>query len=969
MKPPNSPHSDNIVNLLQLARGLEKAYELFQQTGDPQLLEIALKDFAAAHPDEHLLELHLLARAQLLNGAGMLLQSRYQLYGQIKDLNAAITYFIKILDWLQDSPKAHASVLSNISSALQLRFSHTGDERDIHKSVEAARMAVEATSAEKEERPSYLSNFASALHSRYLSTGVQEDLDRAIFAMRESISLTPSGSTRRYLRLNNLAALCHERFNGVGELSDLYEAIESYRESACNTSLRSTEFAALMNNLGSCLHDLYRRTGDREHLQEGIALLEKAIDQESTATPNRAGFLSNLGTALSTLYQASKEIDALQKAIIAQREAVLLIDSSSPYAASFYTGLGTSLTEYHLHDKSEVSGLEAVKACETALNLTNPNSPKWASRCNNLARALMERHHSFGQQIDLTAGQEKYQEACIKGLEFQSEIVLVAGYQWGQWALERESWIEASQAFGYALSAIKDLFERQLLRNDQAIWLRDAQVIPALAAFAEACQGNLEKAIEILENGRARFFFQALKEKDNPVINLTETDEDLLKLYQAVVTEFETLQNDRVLQTSAIRERMRTLRNKQIELYHEITGRKGGDDFLAERQWDSLQKFWQKQTELDAAIYIVPTPYRSFALIISGSGIDVIWLEFTNMDLDHWMLGDDVHPENGFLGGIMGFFDLKPGLEKILSWCGAYISLPIAKYLLVNNIKHLTMIPTGHLALLPLHAASFFLDGEEKNWGDNFSTSYAPSLYALQHAWSQKNIVAENLKPTFSGIAIMGETNPLRFVDAEVQAIAQLFDKASIISGMASTESVLKVIDQSAYVHFACHAFFDPINPWESGFDLEQGAVLRLKELFTQSFVGKRLAVLSACKTAVIDFTKLPEESIGMPIAFLQAGVPGVIGTLWSVDDISTTLLMVRFYENFLFGNKEEYLDPGLPQESLRNAQNWLHSLTEVQIDNLIFDKFHDLRGYARLRTHKTFEHPYHWAGFVFVGV
>ena len=964
---PNTPIPEDPIYLLQLSDSLEKAHQLYQQSGETPILNKALNDFATAQQEGHIVELHPLARAKLLNGAGMLLQSRYQLHGDIEDLNDAVSLFIEILDWLEEYPKAYASVLSNISSALQLRFSHTGNKHDVDQSVESARMAVEATSIEREERTSYLNNFASALYIRYLSTGVQDDLDQAISIMRESISLTPTESARRNMRLNNLAALYQERFSRIGQLSDLYEAIESYRDSIKNQPLQSTELTSLMNNLGSCLHDLYRRTGNQEHLKEGIALLEKAVDQEPKASPNRAGFLSNLGSALYTHYQISKNLEVLQKSIIAQREAVILTDKDSPNAASFYTGLGTSLTEYHLHEKSEVSGLDAVNACETALNLTNPNSPKWASRCNNLARALMERYRSFGKRSDLTMGQKKYQEACVKGLEFQCEIAIVAGYQWGQWALERESWSEAKQAFDYALNAIQKLFERQLLHDDQAIWLREAQVIPSLAAFAETCLGNLEKAIEILENGRARFFFKALK--DNAVNQLADNGDDLLKLYKTVVIEIETLQNPGVIHSPSTRERIRNLRDKQLGLYQEITRRREFDDLLSEKKWDSLKMFWQKQSELDAAIYIVPTPYRSFALIINESGIDTVWLEFTTTQLDLWLIGEDAHPENSYIGGIMGYFDLIPSLEKILSWCGKNISLPIARYLLAKDIKRLGMIPTGQLALLPLHATSFSLDGKDQTWGDSFSTSYVPSLHALQRVLSQKNSVAEKLQATFSGISVTGKTNPLRFAEAEVNTIAHFFDKSSIINKLASMESVIQSINQGAYVHFACHAFFDPIHPQESGFDLEQGAILRLKDLFTQSFTGKRLAVLSACKTAITDFTKLPEESIGMPIAFLQAGVPGVIGTLWSVDDISTALLMVKFYENFLFGNREEHLESGLPRESLCCAQNWLRYLSETQIDKLILERFSDLRGYARLRAHKTFSHPYYWAGFVFVGV
>src|SRR5262245_7492397 len=66
---------------------------------------------------------------------------------------------------------------------------------------------------------------------------------------------------------------------------------------------------------------------------------------------------------------------------------------------------------------------------------------------------------------------------------------------------------------------------------------------------------------------------------------------------------------------------------------------------------------------------------------------------------------------------------------------------------------------------------------------------------------------------------------------------------------------------------------------------------------------------------------RLSSEFIGLPSAFLQIGAAGVIGTLWSVDDVSTALLMMRFYELHLAGRLE-------PAAALRSAQFWLRDRT-----------------------------------------
>src|SRR5205814_10090103 len=102
---------------------------------------------------------------------------------------------------------------------------------------------------------------------------------------------------------------------------------------------------------------------------------------------------------------------------------------------------------------------------------------------------------------------------------------------------------------------------------------------------------------------------------------------------------------------------------------------------------------------------------------------------------------------------------------------------------------------------------------------------------------------------------------------------------------------------------------------------------LTLRELLSGEIAGLdglRLAVLSACQTAIRDFNRLPDAAIGLPAGLLQAGVAGVVATLWPVDDRSTAMVMVKFYEN--------YVKSGQLAESLREAQRWLRDATNGEL-------------------------------------
>jgi CHAT domain-containing protein/tetratricopeptide (TPR) repeat protein len=98
--------------------------------------------------------------------------------------------------------------------------------------------------------------------------------------------------------------------------------------------------------------------------------------------------------------------------------------------------------------------------------------------------------------------------------------------------------------------------------------------------------------------------------------------------------------------------------------------------------------------------------------------------------------------------------------------------------------------------------------------------------------------------------------------------------------------------------------------------------------------LSARLAVLSACESAAGRVVS-GEGVQGLSSAFLSAGVPAVIGTLWPVDDAATARLMQVFYDDLGNGHR--------PAAALRRAQLVLRSAAATA-------------------------QPYYWAGFVLVG-
>jgi len=148
--------------------------------------------------------------------------------------------------------------------------------------------------------------------------------------------------------------------------------------------------------------------------------------------------------------------------------------------------------------------------------------------------------------------------------------------------------------------------------------------------------------------------------------------------------------------------------------------------------------------------------------------------------------------------------------------------------------------------------------------------------------------------------------------------------------------------------------------------------LLTLRDLLDLKLDGIRLAILSACETGLAG-TELADEAISLPTGLLQAGVAGVIGSLWSVAEFSTVLLLVKFYDNWRHHQQT-------PPEALRQAQQWLRDTTNGEkeryfIQQVIVTIPENVAGYLKTRMsllrpeNRTYAHPYDWAAFQYVGV
>jgi CHAT domain-containing protein len=102
---------------------------------------------------------------------------------------------------------------------------------------------------------------------------------------------------------------------------------------------------------------------------------------------------------------------------------------------------------------------------------------------------------------------------------------------------------------------------------------------------------------------------------------------------------------------------------------------------------------------------------------------------------------------------------------------------------------------------------------------------------------------------------------------------------------------------------------------------------LHLRDVFYERadvWSAATLVVVSACQTGAPDVAA-PDEAISWPTAFLLAGVPTVVAAQWPVDDVSTALLMSKFYALLLDPQTSPALDAAT---ALAHAQRWMRTVT-----------------------------------------
>jgi len=492
---------------------------------------------------------------------------------------------------------------------------------------------------------------------------------------------------------------------------------------------------------------------------------------------------------------------------------------------------------------------------------------------------------------------------------------------------------------------------------------------------------QLDKALEYIERSKARNLVELMTQKNLKPQGVSQTIIDEYDhLRQQVVNEQIRLQNQNINQNLSRTDNLMPYvqDHSYLQEYQQQL-----DTFIEQQiiPIDPTFKLTQKvepitfaeiQSLTDPEIYLMQwyiTNEKILAFIVSSDNKINLW-QSTETDLQTFIETADnylqlYYSENGKQEWIKQ-------LPNLLQTFSETLHLSEIINLIPSTCQRLIIIPHRFLHILPLHA---FPISENKVLQDKYTVQYAPSCQILQRIQHHQQHELTHL------LAIQNPTKDLTFTDLEVNIIATLFTQNQIIAKDNATQNTVTTQLKNPNYHchhFSCHGSFNPNNPLEFSLILAKQEPLTLGEIFELNLKKSRLVVLSACETGMIDLQSLSDEYIGLPSGFLFAGSQNVVSSLWTVNDLSTAFLMIKFYQIVL--DQTQQVSVAI---ALKTAQNWLKTLNREAfisesnqiIDKVYSDKPRTAKSYkekaqklVQSSTEYPFDSPFYWAAFIASG-
>ncbi|MEB3831937.1 tetratricopeptide repeat protein [Phormidium sp. CCY1219] len=846
---------------------------------------------------------------------------------------------------LQDSA-GQAIALNNLASALE----RLGMYPEAEKSYQQALEISEGT-----DDIHTIAATQNNLGGLYLARG---QYDRARSEFESALNRCPEScdSVGYGRRLNNLGLF----FTYSGDYSEAQVTFQRALTHVQRIGDRQGESAILAN-----MALLYQNRG---RYQEALRYYSqaKAIVEKLGREGDRQRLLTNIGAVYATIAEYDKALQFLNSALEIQRRIGDL------------QAEGTTLNSIGIIHRYQDKTEEMFENLQAALSILNQiDSPREAA-------AVLT---NLGESYRLMGDYQKALESHEKALEIQRQIgdrlreaetlnnIGGVYYSQSQWQRGRES-IEQAVAIFHELGAVRGLSNS--LANLGGYYENSGNISQAIAYYKEAISWRESIANTLTVEELKSSFFSELSGAEiyARLINLLWNQQQYKLAWQYVekakaqafldrlvsgTRDFRLGSSDKLIaKGQKIQAKINVLRQQLNDLLSQSQNQWNQDkmkelkdkldsaereyaDWLVEMKLTSPQyaeysdildgsvaSLSEIQAQLDAETTLLQyfiMRDRVLAFVITQQGLKPHSLSVSKAELKQLLM--DEFKQYRFRYNSTS--SIPPSLQELYR----VLIAPLEADLKTELIG---IVPHNLLHYLPFSA----LHDGETYWSAALFT--LPSASVLPYLPRKKKTKNEHLvalgNPRSNEYAI----SDLPYATEEVNAIASLFESSAIFLGKEATEKALKLQSKTAGIlHIAAHGKYEKGNPLFSRLyltpdsDFGENGRLEAHEIYFELNLtaATNLVVLSACQTQMGE-VNAGDEIVALNRAFLYAGTPSVLATLWSVNDKATGLLVHQFYTYLRAGHQKA--------EALALAQSYLR-------DN-----------------YPEYSSPYYWAAFVLTG-
>jgi CHAT domain-containing protein/tetratricopeptide (TPR) repeat protein len=841
-----------------------------------------------------------------------------------------------------------------------------GYSGDIHDALEELQKSLQITegmaNSAKNSKRSTLADTHLAIAQVHLTLGnYNETLDHAQAALR-------------------IYSTLQDEDVGVSECELLLGIVSRDKgllEDGEKRILRSQNLALKGNlNVGRQYQALSEISFLKGEIEEAIRFKLKALEeaQRSNITPQVVIALMRLGDAYTQLGDRKKAEDYYQRALVIENEMEsknsTVINQPIPSeknkaleAYNYYVRSGSSLGKGLVLLRLGV--MQEETNVDSALTLLNNGRTELLKAGNKeaIAKANLELAKVSLRANRINESSEFLKEAALLTIqpELKWQISFYHGILW-----ERKGVIDSAR-FNYedaiavidgmrvnlSVEEFKTLFANSktevydrlillLLRNAEK-WNDLSSIDAIISAFNYTEQARSRTFLDLLGNKKIE------SRQSSDTVQLA--NEQLLRLkIQQLVKEISNSGNNLEVQQKFSKDLVET-QNEYAELIQKIKLNNPAYATVISVMPPTLT---QIQTGLNSNSALLEYWVSNDALvtfIIGHSGIKAKITEVKKSELQRLVTG----ARNSI--SMQDMSSTNEIMKKLYDVLIAPVSEELA------TVKNIVIVPHKTLHFLPFQALPM---PDNRFLIEKYVLSYAPSASIFHYCFNKKVGNGKSFLGMALGDAKVGTHAALPGTDIEVNQLTKLYPGSKKRSNEDFLESSFKNDSvQYNYIHIATHGIFNKYQPLYSYLLMNESSTedgrLTVDEIFGLH-VSSKFVTLSACETGLGELGE-GDDLVGLSRAFIYAGTPGVIVSLWKVDDATTAWLMTRFYQHILNGNgvaeSLTFAQRDLLQHKVEHIE--LHGDQPVVIDGRIQEAVSG-------KSLEMVKNPYYWAPFVVIG-